>query len=101
MKKKPISILFWIGVFIILISNISLIMYKNSINIIPPILFNILFTSIALCMIIIGWIYKCKYDSEKYDDLANDYDYALQSGNLVAGGAVFSKYGYPGTSWIL
>jgi hypothetical protein len=95
MKKSIIAlILFWIGVFIILISNISLIKYKNNQNI----LINIFFTCIALSIIISSW--TLKNDSETYDDLKKDYNYALTSGRVVGGGSVYSQNPYPGLGWV-
>jgi len=96
MKKSTISlILFWIGVFIILISNISLINYKSGQNI----LIHIFLICIGLSIIISGWILK--NDCEKYDDLSNDYNYALTSGRVVGGGSVYSQDPYPGLGWVL
>lgn len=91
MKKSRISlILFWIGIFIILISNISIIKYRNSQNILT----HIFFIFIALSIIITGW--TLRNDSETYDDLSKVYDYRLKSGNEE------SEYSqYPGLGWVL
>ena len=94
MKDSTISnILYSVGVVILLVTH--LIMLKNGKD--TNIYLHLILVFPGIIFIITAWIVEIKVRKEKYD-----YNYALQSGNLI-GGTVYASNpsNVPGLGWVL
>lgn len=95
MIDKLSTIIFLIGILILIIPNIMLLSKKSDVDYKQLVTLNI-YTVISVIVIGIAWFLRERKAREQYD-----YNSALRTGQLV-GGTVFASYpdNIPGLGWI-
>ena len=95
MIDKLSTIIFLIGILILVIPNIMILRKKSDVEYKQLVSLNI-YTIISVILIGIAWFLRERKAPEQYD-----YNHALRTGQLV-GGAVFASYpdNVPGLGWI-
>lgn len=94
MNRLP-TIIFLIGILILIITQLR-ILKKDTSHV-----YTTIWIIFAIILLVVAWIIR-QVQISKYEKYANDYDYAIQNGLLVAG-TVYAAYPEQvgGLGWVL